>query len=96
MRKYLLELARNSKRTTLLAQFTRSRPNFEIEPQTAILTTLTTFDIVRHRHSRTSNRSPSMTEQLILKGTLEGHSGWVTSLATSIEKYAPRRMAGPT
>lgn len=28
-----------------------------------------------------------MTEQLILKGTLEGHSGWVTSLATSMEKY---------
>ncbi|KAI9735448.1 MAG: cross-pathway control WD-repeat protein cpc2 [Claussenomyces sp. TS43310] len=26
-----------------------------------------------------------MTEQLILKGTLEGHSGWVTSLATSME-----------
>ncbi|KAI9055768.1 hypothetical protein LZ554_000709 [Drepanopeziza brunnea f. sp. 'monogermtubi'] len=26
-----------------------------------------------------------MSEQLILKGTLEGHSGWVTSLATSIE-----------
>merc|ERR1712029_838430 len=26
-----------------------------------------------------------MAEQLILKGTLEGHSGWVTSLATSLE-----------
>ncbi|TAQ90063.1 hypothetical protein B7494_g1610 [Chlorociboria aeruginascens] len=26
-----------------------------------------------------------MTEQLILKGSLEGHSGWVTSLATSLE-----------
>lgn len=36
-----------------------------------------------------------MTEQLILKGTLEGHSGWVTSLATSIEKYAPRTMNEP-
>jgi len=29
-----------------------------------------------------------MAEQLILKGTLEGHNGWVTSLATSMEKYA--------
>ncbi len=28
-----------------------------------------------------------MAEQLILKGTLEGHAGWVTSLATSLEKY---------
>ncbi|GKT90431.1 uncharacterised protein [Colletotrichum tofieldiae] len=28
-----------------------------------------------------------MAEQLILKGTLEGHNGWVTSLATSMEKY---------
>ncbi|RKF61552.1 Guanine nucleotide-binding protein subunit beta-like protein [Golovinomyces cichoracearum] len=28
-----------------------------------------------------------MTEQLILKGTLEGHSGWVTSLATSNEDH---------
>ncbi|KAK1781424.1 WD40-repeat-containing domain protein [Copromyces sp. CBS 386.78] len=26
-----------------------------------------------------------MAEQLILKGTLEGHNGWVTSLATSLE-----------
>jgi guanine nucleotide-binding protein subunit beta-2-like 1 protein len=29
-----------------------------------------------------------MAEQLVLRGTLEGHSGWVTSLATSLEKYA--------
>lgn len=28
-----------------------------------------------------------MAEQLVLRGTLEGHSGWVTSLATSLEKY---------
>jgi hypothetical protein len=27
-----------------------------------------------------------MAEQLIHRGTLEGHSGWVTSLATSLEK----------
>ncbi|KAF6516918.1 hypothetical protein HZS61_004121 [Fusarium oxysporum f. sp. conglutinans] len=27
----------------------------------------------------------NMAEQLILKGTLEGHNGWVTSLATSME-----------
>jgi len=29
-----------------------------------------------------------MAEQLVLRGTLEGHSGWVTALATSLEKYA--------
>ncbi len=29
-----------------------------------------------------------MAEQLVLRGTLEGHSGWVTCLATSLEKYA--------
>lgn len=29
-----------------------------------------------------------MAEQLVLRGTLEGHSGWVTSLATSLEKCA--------
>jgi hypothetical protein len=28
-----------------------------------------------------------MAEQLVLRGTLEGHSGWVTSLATSLEKW---------
>ena len=28
-----------------------------------------------------------MTEQLVMRGTLAGHSGWVTSLATSLEKY---------
>jgi len=27
-----------------------------------------------------------MAEQLVLRGTLEGHNGWVTSLATSLEK----------
>jgi hypothetical protein len=27
-----------------------------------------------------------MAEQLIIRGTLEGHSGWVTALATSLEK----------
>jgi guanine nucleotide-binding protein subunit beta-2-like 1 protein len=27
-----------------------------------------------------------MAEQLVHRGTLEGHSGWVTSLATSLEK----------
>jgi len=31
-----------------------------------------------------------MAEQLVLRGTLEGHSGWVTSLATSLEKYVLR------
>ena len=25
-----------------------------------------------------------------MRGTLVGHSGWVTSLATSLEKYAAR------
>lgn len=37
-----------------------------------------------------------MAEQLIHRGTLEGHSGWVTSLATSLEKCdfeAPDRTA---
>lgn len=27
-----------------------------------------------------------MGEQLVMRGTLEGHSGWVTSLATTLEK----------
>jgi hypothetical protein len=30
--------------------------------------------------------TPNMAEQLVLRGTLEGHNGWVTSLATSLEK----------
>ncbi|KAL2826123.1 WD40-repeat-containing domain protein [Aspergillus cavernicola] len=29
--------------------------------------------------------TPIMAEQLVLRGTLEGHNGWVTSLATSLE-----------
>jgi hypothetical protein len=37
-------------------------------------------------NSKETSIPPNMTEQLILKGTLEGHSGWVTSLATSMEK----------
>jgi len=31
-----------------------------------------------------------MAEQLIMRGELHGHSGWVTSLATSMEKYVER------
>ena len=27
-----------------------------------------------------------MSEQFMMRGTLEGHTGWVTSLATSLEK----------
>ncbi|KAI1262631.1 WD40-repeat-containing domain protein [Xylariaceae sp. FL1019] len=33
----------------------------------------------------TASPPHTMAEQLILKGTLEGHNGWVTSLATSME-----------
>ncbi|KAL4933753.1 WD40 repeat-like protein [Aspergillus undulatus] len=32
-----------------------------------------------------SSQTPIMAEQLVLRGTLEGHNGWVTSLATSLE-----------
>jgi len=34
-----------------------------------------------------------MTEQLIMRGELHGHSGWVTSLATSLEKWVIRQTA---
>lgn len=33
-----------------------------------------------------SSQTPNMAEQLVLRGTLEGHNGWVTCLATSLEK----------
>ncbi|KAE8383504.1 WD40 repeat-like protein [Aspergillus bertholletiae] len=39
-------------------------------------------------HPLSLSRSPTiviMAEQLVLRGTLEGHNGWVTSLATSLE-----------
>ncbi|RDK43592.1 G-protein comlpex beta subunit CpcB [Aspergillus phoenicis ATCC 13157] len=32
-----------------------------------------------------SSQTPNMAEQLVLRGTLEGHNGWVTCLATSLE-----------
>ena len=35
-----------------------------------------------------------MAEQLIMRGELVGHNGWVTSLATSMEKYVPLRPNG--
>lgn len=34
---------------------------------------------------------PSMGEQLVMRGTLKGHSGWVTSLATSLEKLVKKK-----
>ncbi|RDA95565.1 hypothetical protein CP533_1209 [Ophiocordyceps camponoti-saundersi (nom. inval.)] len=40
-------------------------------------------DVSRMDHPRLA--VPVMAEQLILKGTLESHTGWVTSLATSME-----------
>lgn len=40
------------------------------------------------QHQSASRTVPSnMAEQLILRGELTGHNGWVTSLATSMEKY---------
>ena len=44
------------------------------------LTTTITVDFPLKPHTAI------MAEQLVLRGTLEGHSGWVTSLATSLEK----------
>ncbi|KAL4811377.1 WD40-repeat-containing domain protein [Aspergillus unguis] len=43
-------------------------------------------DVLRllRQHVR-DNTTPIMAEQLVLRGTLEGHNGWVTSLATSLE-----------
>lgn len=40
------------------------------------------------------SQTPIMAEQLVLRGTLEGHNGWVTSLATSLEKYVETAIAG--
>jgi hypothetical protein len=50
------------------------------------------FEIEKFIRAITTSPSPIldttaiMAEQLIHRGTLEGHSGWVTSLATSLEK----------
>lgn len=33
-----------------------------------------------------------MGEQLVMRGTLKGHSGWVTSLATSLEKLVEKQF----
>ncbi|KAI2795036.1 Guanine nucleotide-binding protein subunit beta-like protein [Penicillium oxalicum] len=41
-------------------------------------------DLLRHT-SLLHRLTPIMAEQLVLRGTLEGHNGWVTSLATSLE-----------
>jgi len=41
-----------------------------------------TILILHSSHTYTSN----MAEQLVLRGELHGHTGWVTSLATSAEK----------
>lgn len=46
---------------------------------------LATYDN-HHRRLPLKPQIAIMAEQLVLRGTLEGHSGWVTSLATSLEK----------
>ncbi|KAL3461004.1 WD40-repeat-containing domain protein [Aspergillus heterothallicus] len=38
-----------------------------------------------NRMPNIQTHTPIMAEQLVLRGTLEGHNGWVTSLATSLE-----------
>ena len=54
------------------------------------------------QQSRTAYQEPVcpfpsvMAEQLIHRGTLEGHSGWVTSLATSLEKCGASRIGAGT
>ena len=66
----------------------RARANFmptaQSDPINSIscsrLTTTITVDSPLKPHTAI------MAEQLVLRGTLEGHSGWVTSLATSLEK----------
>jgi hypothetical protein len=47
--------------------------------------------ILAHRFSRQVNAN--MAEQLSYAGTMVGHSGWVTSLATSLEKFVLRPHA---
>jgi len=49
--------------------------------------------LVESVHAKSTNLTvttyllDNMAEQLIMRGELHGHSGWVTSLATSMEKY---------
>jgi hypothetical protein len=50
---------------------------------------LATYDN-HHRRLSLKPHIAIMAEQLVLRGTLEGHSGWVTSLATSLEKCVYR------
>jgi hypothetical protein len=61
--------------------------------RTSKITTLrpsTTFARLHVPVNHTEASTANMAEQLVLRGTLEGHSGWVTSLATSLEKCVPR------
>jgi len=53
---------------------------------------LATYDNY-HRRLSLKPHIAIMAEQLVLRGTLEGHSGWVTSLATSLEKCVFRAGA---
>jgi hypothetical protein len=60
---------------------------FRTLASTSITDIWTLFDRIFYlHHHRRLNLQVTMAEQLIQRGTLEGHSGWVTSLATSLEK----------
>ncbi|KAH9885637.1 WD40-repeat-containing domain protein [Xylariomycetidae sp. FL2044] len=77
--------------TNLIAQSNGSNGATEIADHSTIVNAAAKYGRRELPRARASKRQDvteyflAMAEQLILKGTLEGHNGWVTSLATSME-----------
>jgi hypothetical protein len=76
------ELRESDLNAILFTALARSQPTKEILTAQLRLSRLKQ-QLLPYSNSHIAN----MSEQLVLRGTLEGHSGWVTSLATSLEKY---------
>lgn len=74
--------------------------DFDLRTQRTFDHTPESTAVTLHTISLSPQISPdpqaTMAEQLIQRGTLEGHSGWVTSLATSLEKSVWPKKVGAT
>jgi len=73
-------------RTFLFEDVGNDGLSFEIRKRERLCVILFIFR-QSHSPSPPPHTFVNMAEQLIMRGELHGHSGWVTSLATSMEKY---------
>ncbi|KAK4154046.1 WD40-repeat-containing domain protein [Chaetomidium leptoderma] len=85
MRELIEDDTRSKGKEMVPAAMHGDKGRFEIADHSMIVNTEKALVSPFFHRSPNPRKDRKMAEQLILKGTLEGHNGWVTSLATSME-----------